>query len=174
MAERYSFYSKRLKLRHVIPSDYSFILNWENDKENWLHSGVKSAYTVNEIKQYVSKSESLLVDGQTRFIVELNSGKVIGCVDLFAFESEVEEASVGILILPEERRKGYGGETLNSIVSIAAKTYHLKQLKALILQENKLSQNLFEKVGFINQLTKTNWYHYNGSAYRQLTYLKKI
>jgi len=174
MFDQYIHYSDRLKFRAVAPSDFDLVFEWENDEENWLQSGVNKPYSPEEIKQYVSKNENLLSDGQTRFMVVLNSNQAIGCADLFAYNKKENEASVGILISKEERQKGYGAETLNSIFAMAKEIYQLKQLKALILADNKASINLFEKMGFVNDETKSNIYYYKDSAYKQLSYIKKL
>ncbi len=166
--------SESLSLRPVRKSDFENIFAWENDEKNWIQSGIIKAYNVQEIKQYVSKSESLKKDFQTRYILELPNKTVVGCVDLFDYKPVDKMASVGLLISEQYREKGYGTKALIGLELIARKEHSLKKLKAMILTDNFASVQLFKKNGFLSDDTKAKIYTYRGVDYLQMTYFKTI
>ena len=168
------FNSKSIGLRPVEKSDLKDVLAWENDEENWIQSGVIIPYTQEEIAKYVSKHQTLEVDGQTRYIIHLKSAQVVGCIDLFDYDKDKEQASVGLLISKAFRRHGYGSEALTLISNVAKDEFHLKVLKALILSENTASIHLFKKNGFLPDDTKARIYTYKNIDYLQLAFFKTL
>jgi len=168
------FSSKSFILRSVRKSDFEAVFSWENDEKNWIQSGICQPYKIEEIELYVSKSENLRKDGQTRYIVELTNGTVIGCVDLFDYNKAQKMASIGLLIMEEYRKKGYGSRVLSYLDKIAKKEHELKILKALVLANNIISVQLFKKNGFLPDDTKATIYTYKNVNYLQLTYFKNI
>lgn len=168
------YHTKSLVLRPVNKTDFEMIYKWENDQSNWIQSGVVKPYGSDEILSYVAKSEDLLTDGQTRFMIALNSGATIGCIDLFDFDSDNKIASVGLLVDEKYRQNGYGFEALMGLAFIAKRRYGLKCLKASVLVDNQTSNNLFKRSGYLADDTKAAIYTYNNIDYLQLTYLKQL
>jgi diamine N-acetyltransferase len=174
MREDQVFHTNSLILRPVSLSDARTIFEWENDRENWIQSGINKPYKLEEIEQYAIKNEQLIVDGQTRFMIDRNSEETIGCIDLFDYDKVKQMATVGLLIDRKYREKGYGSESLSAIAQISKKIFSLSTLKALILAENEISWRLFKKNGFITDDTKAQIYTYEGVDYLQLAYFKQL
>lgn len=168
------FYTNSLKLRPVKKSDFDKVFEWENDQSNWLQSGITEPYGKSEIEAYVSNVEHLKQDGQTRYVIELKDKKRIGCIDLFEYSQINNTASVGLLIESKYRKHGYGLEALSGLSHIAKELYGLEVLKAVVLAENKSSVNLFEKDGYLLDVTKETTYRYQNKTYNQLTYFKQL
>ena len=67
-------------------------------------------------------------------------------------------AGMGIVIAnPEDRNKGVGAEAIKLMCDYAFSTLNLHQLYANILEENKTSIHLFEKMGFEKVGVKKEW-----------------
>ena len=174
MTDSKIFHTKSLWLRPIKKSDFESVFRWENNPDNWLQSGIYQPYEREEIMNYVSKTENLETDGQTRFMIELHSNEVIGCVDLCEYHGSEKLASVGLIIDPLYRNKGYGFEALTCLSVIAKSFFNLSMLKAKVLEENIASAKLFEKCGYVSDDTKASVYRYHDKAYIQFSYIKKL
>ena len=137
--------------------------------------GQNEAYTEIEIKTYVNQKQTLLIDGQTRFIIfKLITNDIVGCLDLFNYDSNKEQASIGILIDEAYRTANFGYEALMAIEKNCKEALGLKILNCVVLEDNSASIALFEKAGYtMIRLEKDN-YVYQDKTYSQLIYQKSL
>ena len=163
----------RIAFREVEPSDFEIVFKWENNPKHWLQSGVEQPYTSEEIRTYVSKKQTLEIDGQTRrIIIDKSGNQIIGAIDLFKYSSKHHSACVGILVDDEFRRQSYATEAILRIEPTCLKEFGIKQLECQVLKQNVASQKLFEKLGYIEVAELQRAYFYLGEYYTQLTYRK--
>ena len=89
-----------VSLRPTTISDTDLILNWENDKENWLISDTTKPYTAEEIKEFINSQTDIYCDKQLRLIIDTNHAyaSTIGCIDLFNYDHEAKTAGIGVII----------------------------------------------------------------------------
>ena len=91
-------------------------------------------------------------------IISKKENKPIGAIDLFDYDPFHLRAGVGILINDgHSRGKGLAKQSLSILKDYAFKYLHLKQLYCSIAEDNKISQQLFEDMGFVKCGTRKAW-----------------
>lgn len=151
---------KKIQLRAVEPSDLKQILNWENDPEYWQVSGTLVPFSEELIKLYVHSAQDIYQTRQIRLIVlQKETGKAIGAVDLFDFDPRHQRAGLGILIDKEFRGKGYGHETIELVKKYASEVVGIRNLWASVLSDNPASIKLFESCNFERCGLRKSWFN---------------
>jgi diamine N-acetyltransferase len=152
---------KYIRLRPVEPSDIDFIYAMENDADVWRVSNTLVPYSRFQIEQYVlSPEHDIYTEKQLRLIIETvdpDNAKPVGAIDLFDFSPHDLRAGLGILIIPEERRKGFAGETIGILKKYCFEVLNLHQIHCSISKDNPASLNLFLDHGFEETGTRKDW-----------------
>lgn len=147
---------KEIALRALESADLDFLLNLENDRELWKVSGTTTPFTEAQIANYISHAkEDIAIAEQFRFVIDLE-GKAIGCIDLYDYNFEKQNAGVGIVVIKAFRRKGFAKQALTALIDYAWNVLELQQLHTGIFDENKASLSLFKTVGF-RKVRKNNY-----------------
>lgn len=157
---------KNIRLRPVEPSDVDFIYTIENEPSVWRVSNTLVPYSRFQIEQYVLSTEhDIYAEKQLRLVIELINGNhatPIGAVDIFDFEPHDLRAGLGIVIIKDERQKGYSSETLEIIIDYCFEILNLHQIHCTISADNTPSINLFHKHGFVQNGIKKDWRFMDG------------
>jgi diamine N-acetyltransferase len=157
--------SSKVLLRAIEPSDIDFIFTLENDTSNWHVSNTIVPFSRYAIEQYVLNSENdILSQKQLRLIIEAKDQKetkIIGCLDLFEFDSINKRAGVGIIIIAEEQNKGYASASLSLLIKHCFEVFGLHQLFCNISSDNNISLKLFQHHGFVSCGVKKDWILFN-------------
>ena len=152
--------SKEIKLRAVEPEDLELLYEWENNNQYWIIRNTLTPFSKYTLKGYIENSHrNIWESGQLRLMIELTeTGKTIGTIDIFDFDSFHKRAGIEILIADEgERRKGYATMALRSLIDYCFNTLLLHQLYCNILANNCESMDLFRKTGFREIGIKKEW-----------------
>ena len=165
---------KHIYLRAIEPQDLEFLYKLENDTAIWEISGTTSPYSKHVLKQYLDNAHRDIYDvKQFRLCICQFDEKVIGLIDLFDFDPKNHRAGVGIIVLDTaDRNKGIGSEAISLLCEYSFSTLQLKQLYANILEDNKSSIHLFEKMGFTLVGLKKDWIYSEGTYKNELLYQK--
>ena len=140
---------KQIKLRAIEPEDLDLLYHIENDVELWNVGTSNVPYSRYLLHDYVANAKNdIYTDRQVRMMVENEEGNVIGVVDLVSFDPANRRAEVGIIIMNDYRRQGYGAAVIDAIKDYALRILHLHQLYAYVDCDNNASMGLFEKTGF--------------------------
>ncbi len=150
---------KQVYLRALEPSDLEFLYQLENDTSIWEISGTLKPYSKKVLQLYLDNAHRDIYEvKQLRLCVCNADDDCIGLIDLFDFDPKHGRAGIGILIAnPSDRNKGVGAEAMKILCDYAFSTLNLHQLYANILEENKASIHLFEKLGFEKIGVKKEW-----------------
>jgi len=147
---------KEIALRPLESTDLDFLFGLENDRTLWEVSGTTTPFSERQLANYIQHAkEDIAISGQFRFVIDLD-GVAIGCIDLYDFNFEKQNAGVGIVILKKYRRKGFAKQALNELINHAWKKLRLEQLHTGIFADNKASLALFKSVGF-QKVRKNNY-----------------
>ncbi|MBO4611590.1 MAG: GNAT family N-acetyltransferase [Bacteroidaceae bacterium] len=138
----------RLTLRALEPEDLDLVHRIENDATLWAWGASCQPLSRYTIRQYLSEQHAdIYQDGQLRLVIEVD-GKSIGMVDLSSFCPHHLRAEVGIVILHEYHRQGWGTETLRQLADYSRQRLHLCSLYAYVAEMNTAGQNLFRTAGY--------------------------
>ena len=148
--------TKNITLRKPKLLDLDQLILWENNLDNSLFSDNPIFYTKEQIEDFLSSKQDLLLDTQIRFMIEFN-GSSVGCIDLFDYDMVNSRAGVGIFIDEKFRNMGFGSKALSLIKTICIKDYFISNLYANISSINKASIRLFESAEFTKNGIKEKW-----------------
>lgn len=139
-----------IRLRATEPEDLEVLYRWENDTSLWQYGASVTPYSRFSLKQYlVNNKNDIYADKQLRMMVVLiKTDEVLGSVDLYDFDPFHRRAGVGILTDDKFRRKGYALQALNLLEKYAFEFLNMKQLYAIVPENNSGSRILFDKAGY--------------------------
>lgn len=139
--------------------DVDLLYNWENNTKNWFLSNTQTPFSHDTIKGFVENANDIYTDKQLRLMIDsLSDDRTVGTLDLFDCDFNNKRAGIGILIGErDDRRRGFGFEALEMVKVYARDVLNFHQLYANILESNRESISLFEKVGFGQCGVKKDW-----------------
>lgn len=166
---------QQIYLRALEQEDIDFLYELENNTGIWEISGTVTPYSKGVLRLYLKNAHRDIYDvKQLRLVISDKQNKALGLVDLYDFDPKHKRAGVGIVIAEEkERSKGIGAEALELVVTYAFNILEMRQVYANILEENKRSIHLFEKLGFDKVGVKKEWISSCGS-YKDEVLFQKI
>lgn len=160
---------KLIRLRAVEKKDLKQLMNWRNDPD------VKKftrEYRVLSMQNQTQWLESLARDKNTiMFVVETKKEKLIGCTGLTYIDWKNRRAEVSIYIGDKKHKgKGYGTDTLRTLMEYGFKELNLHMLFGEIFEYNKANIRLFEKCGFKKDAVLRHRLYRDGKYWDSLFY----
>jgi diamine N-acetyltransferase len=163
-----------VRLRAIEPEDLDLLYRIENDVKLWNVGTTNVPYSRYTLHDYVANaSYDIYTDRQVRMMVENELHQVVGIADVVNFDPSNCRAEVGLIILNDFRRQGYGCHTLEAVADYAFQVLHLHQLYAYVDVTNKASLGLFRKMGFKVSANIKDWL-YDGSEYRDAILMQRL
>lgn len=166
-----------MRLRAIEPEDLELLYAIENDDSTWACTAAPAYYSRYTLKQYIaSAANDIYADGQVRLVAEAvsdNGSPVsLGLADLTSFDPTHMRAEIGLLLLPEFRRQGFGTSVLQALIAYA-RHLHIHQLWAVTATDNAAVTALFRRNDF--QLTGIlpDWFR-TTSAYTSANIWQRI
>lgn len=153
----------RLRLRALEPTDVDKLYLWENSPEMWQFGFFQAPYSRHQIWEYVSNYDSNpLNSGQLRLMIDID-GETAGAVDLYNIDATNSRAMIGIMVSEQYRRHGIGLAAVNLMGNYASEILSLRQLAALVAEDNIQSISLFKNAGYKHTATLPSWIKRTGS-----------
>ena len=163
-----------IRLRAIEPEDLDLLYRIENDVKLWNIGTTNVPYSRYILHDYVANaSDDIYTDRQVRMMVENEQHEVVGIADVVSFDPSNCRAEVGLIILNDYRRQGYGSSTLEAVAEYALSVLHLHQLYAYIDVTNEASLRLFQKMGYETSATIKDWL-YDGMNYRDAVLVQRV
>lgn len=152
--------NSQIALRAVEPEDLDILYKWENSTALWIHGNTLAPYSKLVLRQYINDALEMDIfqSKQLRLMITFTeSGSTIGTVDLYEIDAHHRRAGIGILIDEAYREKGYAFQALQLMADYAFNFLYLHQIYAYISISNTKSIALFEKSGYKEVGTLTDW-----------------
>ena len=166
--------TNKINLRALELDDLEFLFEIENNRKLWKISHTKLPFSKYYLKKYIKESNlDLFLEKQFRFVISLENNYPIGLIDLFDFDSINHRAGIGLVIMNSHRNKGYALESVKLIEDISKKDLQIHQLYANVGMDNKISLNLFKKMGYVEIGIKKDWNYIEGK-YKDEVLFQKI
>lgn len=119
-------------------------------------------------ERYKSKEKST---SQQRFaVVRKDDQMLVGAVAFFNYNPLNRSAELGLLIDPEERRKGYGKEAIQLLCRYLFRFRGLNKIHAQTVDFNEATIELLEALGFKRDGTFRDHYFYDGEFHNAAIY----
>ena len=172
-----------ISLRAIEPADIDLLYEWENNTETWNVSNTQAPFSHFVLEQYIASAhQDIYAAKQLRLMIDLSStlpineetGRTIGCIDLFDFDPNHQRAGIGVLIAhSSNKRQGYASEALGILIEYCFLCLNLHQLFCNITVDNESSVLLFQKYGFQITGVKKQWIR-EGNEFKDELFLQKI
>ena len=157
---------KNLILRALEPTDVDVLFEWENNEKLWHLSNTITPFSRFTMEQYILNAhQDIYTTKQLRLMIdkkEPDGNNLIGSIDLFDFDPTNKRAGLGVLIIENERSKGYASEALDLLINYCFTTLQLHQVYCNISADNQASLKLFEKQNFSMVGQKKEWLFIDG------------
>lgn len=162
-------------MRALEPTDLEFLYELENNPAIWEISGTTTPYSRHTLQAYLDNAHRDIFEvKQLRLCISSVENKVLGYIDLFDFDPKHRRAGLGLVIMnEEERNKGLGAEAVNLVCDYAFGVLELHQVYAHVLEDNKASIGLFQKLGFEKTGIRKEWI-LSGGIYKDELAFQKI
>ncbi len=119
-------------------------------------------------ERYKSKERST---SQQRFaVVRKDDNMLVGAVGFFDYNPLNRSAELGLLIDPQERKKGYGKEAMQLLCRYLFKFRGLNKVYAQTAVFNEAATELLESLGFKRDGTLRDHYFYDGEFHSGAVY----
>ncbi|ODN43747.1 GNAT family N-acetyltransferase [Piscirickettsia litoralis] len=163
-------YSKRVYFRAIEENDLDHLYLWANDPEinemlcGWHFPGSKTV-----IRKWIADQDQTQND--RRFIICNSNNEPIGTISLVNIDWKNRNAYLGVMIGNKEYQgKGYGEESVNLITDYSFLELGLVRLDTDIIEYNTKSIRLFEKLGWLREGCKNNFFYRKGKRWGRLSY----
>ncbi len=139
--------TSRLILRKFRMEDKDDCFAFLSDGQTCLDDGGYPPFEVQN-EEYMRLMEKFAAEKGRLMIEEKASGRVVGTIDLMEAERGVTAVTVGYVISPKYRRKGYAYEAVQRVIEYCFKSTNVRMFLASCFVYNQASKGLLEKLGF--------------------------
>ena len=152
-------------LRAIEPEDLELLYHIENDDKLWNVGITNVPYSRFLLHDYIANSSGdIYADKQVRLMIVDSDKTCVGMIDLVDFNPQHRRAEIGIVIMSEFRNRGFAKAALLKVIKYSHRVIHLAQIYAIIRNDNKISINLFNSLGFSNKTQLEGWL-FDGEKY---------
>ncbi|KSU81118.1 Protein N-acetyltransferase, RimJ/RimL family [Fictibacillus enclensis] len=133
-----------VKLRSFETADIRELHRWSNDSRSILMVG-RTPLTYEQVLQEVEgkrRNNDLLLG------IENEEQQLVGWVFLKDIDHGHGRASIGILLAPEARGKGYGKIAMEQMIDVGFKQLRLNKIYLTTRGTNEQAIGLYKKIGF--------------------------
>jgi len=161
---------KKIGLRAVEESDLPLLHTWANDSEIWYNlGGWRFPSSMNSIRDWQSRLHTDPLNH--RWVIQrLDRGDVIGTANLVDLDWKNRNAFHGMMLGPMDlRRKGYGLDTVMTLMRYVFDELQLERLDTDIIEYNAASIRLYiGRCGWTEEGRRRRWHFRKGQYWDKL------
>ncbi len=141
----------KIEFHYITVLDTELLFQWQSNPKTRHYFRDPKAPTVEEHTHWLQQK---LTDKNCVLLLAYDKGIPIGCL---RFDFSNVEAEISIYVAPDLYGQGYGSRIISEGIEwIQMHHQQITTLKAIVLEENKPSINIFTKNEFIQSETKIN------------------
>jgi ribosomal-protein-alanine N-acetyltransferase len=103
-------------------------------------------------------------------VTEKDNDKCIGIMGFYRTQPENYRTELGYMILPEYQNKGYVSEAVATLLNYAFNTLNFHSIEAVIDPNNRASERVLQKNGFVKEAHLIENQFYNGKFIDTIIY----
>jgi diamine N-acetyltransferase len=149
--------NKNVSIRVINVSDFELLKQIELDVSNKKYSDLNEQLNEDVLFSFINSNHDIYSHNQLKFTI-LENNKRAGFVDLYEVDFKKNRAGIGIIILPEYRRRHIATSAINEVIKWSNKI-GISHYFAEVEKSNISSLHLFEKAGF-HQVKETQDYYF--------------
>lgn len=150
--------------------EVEFYMRWQSNSEyqRFLDSSPAMIFSKSQRSKWLE--ENAQSDDQIMFsIQEIQSGKILGFIELDGFKNNFVNTYVGIAIGdPEDWSKGFGTDAMQIILKYAFTTLNLHRVSLTVFEYNPRGIRSYEKVGFKHEGARRQFLQRDGKRWDML------
>ena len=128
--------------------DVSLLVECINNIDSYAEYGPITQVSKTEAEKHFENPTPLAtITERVRFVIEKKDGTKIGFIAHYCVQP-TGLMEIGYVIIPSERRKGYGTEAVQIMVDYLFLSKDVVRIQAVTDVRNKASQKVLEKTGF--------------------------
>ena len=163
----------KIYLRALELDDLEFLFEIENNRDFWEISYTILPFSKYYLEKYIKESNhDIFSEKQFRFVISIENKYPVGLIDLFDFDPINHRAGIGIVINNTQRKKGYALKSVKLIEDYSRKNLQIHQLYVNVGIDNKISLDLFKKLGYVEIGIKKDWNYLNGQYIDEVLFQK--
>ena len=163
----------KINLRALELDDLEFLFEIENNRDFWEISYTILPFSKYYLEKYIKESNhDIYLEKQFRFVISLENKVPVGLIDLFDFDPVNHRAGIGIVINNTYRKKGYALKSVKLIEDYSRKNLQIHQLYVNVGIDNKISLDLFKKLGYVEIGIKKDWNYLDGQYIDEVLFQK--
>ena len=163
----------KIYLRALELDDIEFLFEIENNRDFWEISYTILPFSKYYLEKYIKESNhDIFSEKQFRFVISIENKYPVGLIDLFDFDPINHRAGIGIVINNTQRKKGYAIKSVKLIEDYSRKNLQIHQLYVNVRIDNKISLDLFKKLGYAEIGIKKDWNYLDGQYIDEVLFQK--
>lgn len=165
-----SLVGKKIYLRAITPDDIANIQQWRllTEPQSLSCHAVSLISPSQAVERYAKRE---INHNSQDFAIVLKEGDVLlGEASFFNYNQLNRSAELGLIIDPDERKKGYGKTALHLMYRYLFKQRGLNKVYAQTAEFNKAAIKLLKTLNFKEDAALRNHYFYDGSFHSGLIY----
>ena len=141
---------ERVRLRAIEPSDWEAYFAWNQDDEQARGvSNIPFPQSAEAVRQWAQQEAVRKPEGDAfRFVIENETGEVVGDLTAHNCDARVGSLSYGITIRREHRRCGYAFEAITLVLRYYFRELRYQKATVTVYSFNEASARLHESLGF--------------------------
>jgi RimJ/RimL family protein N-acetyltransferase len=141
---------ERVRLRAIEPADWAVYFAWNQDDEQARSvSCIPFPQSAAAVRQWAQQEATRKPEGDAfRFVIENETGEVVGNLITYDCDARVGSFSYGITIRREHRRCGYASESITLVLRYYFRELRYQKATVTVYSFNEESAQLHEKLGF--------------------------
>jgi len=141
---------ERVRLRAIEPSDWEAYFAWNQDDEQARGvSNIPFPQSAEAVRQWAQQEAVRKPEGDAfRFVIENETGEVVGDLTTHNCDARVGSLSYGITIRREHRRCGYAFEAITLVLRYYFRELRYQKATVTVYSFNEASARLHESLGF--------------------------
>lgn len=150
---------KKITLRAIEEKDLDVLHKWANDPSIWhLLGGWHFPSSMDYMQEWFTKEKYDNLNH--RFAIDAPDIGIIGTANLVEIDWKNNHAFHGMMLGDKDiRGKGYGLDTIMTIMKYAFEELHLERLDGSMIEYNQISLNIYcNKLGWKEEGRQRNWY----------------
>jgi RimJ/RimL family protein N-acetyltransferase len=147
MVDSEALHGKRVTLRHMVRADVDDMADWPSFREPDLQWANLDLTFPSERDAYFERGRTN--ETRRRFVVLDEFGEIIGTVGLRNVDLGASEATLGIIIRADCVGKGYGSDTVETVLGYAFEVLELRRVLLDVAETNTRARRVYDKIGFM-------------------------
>lgn len=148
MDERGELRGARVTLRHLVREDVDQMATWPRFQEPDLQWANLDLTHPADRDLYFQRGRTNA--GRRRFVILNEARQIIGTVGLRNLDFRSGEGTLGIIIRADVVGKGYGTDTVRTVLDYAFDVLGLRRVLLDVAASNHRARHVYEKLGFVH------------------------